>query len=314
MDDEDEFDFTKPHAAFQPGTPNERAVSLPFKPTISRFYDAKVATRLFQTSGKKEFFPAGQTLFLENEKSGKHGLFGKRVIHRMYLITAGEVVLFSHDKLLDTIKVDEIFGEMAVISDTPAGSMRSAMATVKTDCTALSLDAEELQAALSQTPEFALMLMSVMFGRLRFLAARLAVREVAKARGSNRSEPVFDAATLAALEGKLDHATIVRFDEGQQIMGGGQPGTNMYIVLEGRVTIAINNKIVDKLVAGGVFGEMALVDQAPRAASAIARTECTLLSMNRQALMGLVKSDPAVGMAMMRCVANRMRYMNSLFF
>jgi len=35
--------------------------------------------------------------------------------------------------------------------------------------------------------------------------------------------------------------------------------------------------------------------------------------MNRQALIELVKSDAAVGMAMMRCVANRMRYMNSLF-
>ena len=87
----------------------------------------------------------------------------------------------------------------------------------------------------------------------------------------------------------------------------------MYIVLEGRVTIAVNNKIVEKLVPGGVFGEMALVDQAPRAASAIARTDCALLSMNRQALIELVKSDAAVGMAMMRCVANRMRYMNSLF-
>jgi len=87
----------------------------------------------------------------------------------------------------------------------------------------------------------------------------------------------------------------------------------MYIVLEGRVTIAINNKIVEKLDAGGEFGEMALVDHSPRTASAIARTDCALLSLNRQALIELVKSDPGVGMAMMRCVANRMRYMNSLF-
>jgi CRP-like cAMP-binding protein len=187
------------------------------------------------------------------------------------------------------------------------------MATVKSACSALSLDAAELQDALAHTPKFALMLMSVMFGRLRFLAARLAVRDVAKARGSSRSEPVFDAPTLAALEGKLDHAPIVRFAEGHKIMDGGQPGTTMYIVLEGRVSIAINNKIVDKLVPGGVFGEMALVDQSPRSASAFARTDCALLSINRDTLISMVKSDPAVGMAMMRCVANRVRYMNSLF-
>ena len=309
---EDEFDFTKPNAAFEPGS-SAATPATPFKPTISRFYDAKVASRLFQTSGKKEHFSAGETLFLENDRSGKQGLFGKRVVHRMYLITAGEVAILSHDKLLDTIKVNDIFGEMAVISEAAAGSTRSATAMVKTDCTAFSLDADELHTALEQTPEFALMLMSVMFERLRFLAARLSVREVARSKGSNHSGPVFDTATLAALKGKLDPAPVVRFASGHQIMGGGLAGTSMYILLEGQVTIAINGKIVEKLVPGGVFGEMALVDQAPRTASAIARTDCAVLSINRQALIDLVKSDPAVGMAMMRCVADRMRYMNSLF-
>ena len=309
---EDEFDFTKPNAAFDPAS-HAATPAAPFKPTISRFYDAKVASRLFQTSGRKEHFAAGETLFLENERSGKHGLFSKRVVHRMYFITAGEVSIISHDKLLDTIKVNDIFGEMAVISEAAAGSTRSATAKVKADCTAFSLDADELHTALEQTPEFALMLMSVMFERLRFLAARLSVLRVAKSKGSNHSGPVFDAATLAALKGKLEHVPVVRFASGNQIMGGGLAGTSMYILLEGQVTIAINGKIVEKLVPGGVFGEMALVDQAPRTASAIARTDCVVLSINRQALIDLVKSDPAIGMAMMRCVADRMRYMNSLF-
>ena len=93
---EDDFDFTKPQPAFNPDSTIGRAVSAPFKSTISRYYDAKVAMKLFQKSGKKEHFPAGETLFLENEKSGKQGLFGKRIVHRMYLITAGEVALFTH--------------------------------------------------------------------------------------------------------------------------------------------------------------------------------------------------------------------------
>ena len=310
---DDDFDFTKPQTSLNPDITIGHALSTPFRSTISRYYDAKVATRLFQKSGRKEHFPAGETLFLENEKSGKQGLFGKRIVHRMYFITAGEVALFTHEKPLDTIRANDIFGEMAVISDSAAGSTRSAMAKVKTECTAFSLDADELQLALAHTPEFSLMLMSVMFERLRFLAARLALRDAAKSSVSSRSEPTFDAPTLATLQGKLEHASVVRFSEGSRIMEAGQPGTTMYIVLEGRVTIAINNKIVEKLDAGGEFGEMALVDQSPRTASAIARTDCALLSLNRQALIELVKSDPGVGMAMMRCVANRMRYMNSLF-
>ena len=87
----------------------------------------------------------------------------------------------------------------------------------------------------------------------------------------------------------------------------------MYLLTQGTVELTAGGKLFDTMGLGDVFGEMALVDQSPRTASALARTDCALLSLNRQALIDLVKSDPAVGMAMMRCVANRMRYMNSLF-
>jgi CRP/FNR family transcriptional regulator, cyclic AMP receptor protein len=306
---QDDFDFTRPHPPF---APDGGSTSAPFKPAISKFYDAEVATRFFQISGKKESFKAGETLFVENDKSGKQGLFGKRVVHRMYLITAGEVALSSGGKALDTIKAGEIFGEMAVISETPAGSTRSATATVKTDCTAFSLDTQELQAALSRTPEFALMLMSVMFDRLRFVAARLAARRAAPARSSIREAAVFDGASLASLEQKLERATTMRYEAGKAIMNQGDAGTSMYIVLDGRVAISINGKIVEHLGAGGTFGEMALVDQSPRTASAVAEIECALLAINRAALITLVENEPAVGLTMLRSVTERLRHMNAL--
>jgi CRP-like cAMP-binding protein len=306
---QDDFDFTRPHPAFKPeGNP----VSAPFKPAVSKFYDVEVAMRFFQISGKKEQFAAGETLFNENDKSGKQGMFGKRVVHRMYLITAGEVALSSGGKALDTIKAGEIFGEMAVISETPAGSTRSATATVKTNCTAFSLDIEELQTALSRTPEFALMLMSVMFDRLRFVAARLAMRKISPSRNNIREAAVFDGASLASLEQKLERATTMRYEVGKAIMNEGDAGTSMYIVLDGKVSISIKGNIVEHLGAGGTFGEMALVDQSPRTASAIAETECSLLAINRAALIALVQSEPAVGLTMLRSVTERLRHMNAL--
>ena len=294
------------------------------KPAVSSYYDAAVAKAFFESCGRREKFAAGTTLFVENEKSNKKGiftkpinaeLFNKPVIHRMYLLTAGEVELSAGGKLIDTVGADEVFGEMAVISEIPgslrARSARSATATAKRDCTGYSVDVNETEAGLKKTPEFALMLMSVMFERLRFLAAKLASREVEKARSS--TEPVFDTATVTALENKLERATVVRFAEGRKIMREGQSGVTMYIVMEGKVSIAIGDKTVEELGPGGVFGEMALVDKFPRTASATADTECALLSINRDTLIALVKSDQSVGMAMMRCVADRIRYMNSLF-
>ena len=212
---QDDFDFTKP-----PGSPpaTAPAPSAPFKPAVSKFYDAAVATRLFQASGQRESFAAGATLFVENEKSRKQGLFGKRVVHRMYLVTSGEVALSANGKVLDTIKAGEIFGEMAVIGDSAAGSTRSATATAKTDCQAFSLDAAELQAALQTTPEFALMLMSVMFDRLRFVAARLATRKVTPGARTGREGATFSPELLAQLDNALQHATTVRFDARKAIM------------------------------------------------------------------------------------------------
>ena len=305
----------------------------PFKSSASGYYDPAVAKQFFEASGRCEDIAAGTTLFVENEKSNKQGLFSKPIaqalktpidgelfaktnIHRMYFLTHGEVALTVGGRLLETVRPGEVFGEMAVISEIPdleVASTRSATAMASSDCRAFSLDGKEAESGLARTPEFALMLMSVMFERLRFLAARLSARADASGHRSNRSEEVFDAATLAQLEQKLERSTVVRFNAGAKIMVEGRPGTSMYIVLEGKVAVAIGMRIVEKLSAGGVFGEMALVDQSPRTATAVARTDCALLSINRDALIALVKSDPAIGMAMMRAVAARVRYMNSLF-
>ncbi len=305
----DDFDFTKP----PPGSAlPEGSASAPFKPAISKFYDSAVAAKLFKGSGKPEQFPAGATLFIEHEKSGKQGLFGKRVVHRMYLVTGGEVALSRAGKPLDTIKPGEIFGEMAVISDSAGAATRSATATAKTDCQAYSLDAEELQSALRTTPEFALMLMSVMFDRLRFVAARMAMRKVAPGGRTGREGATFSPELLAQVDNALQHATTVRFDAGKAIMREGEAGVSMYLVMEGKVGIFIRDNEVETVNAGGTFGEMALVDQSPRTASAISKTDCVLLSVNRNALIALVKTQPVIGVAMLRSIADRLRHMNSL--
>ena len=323
---DDDFDFTKPHApatpAGRPPPANEAAAqpaplapSAPFKPAVSQFYDPVVAGRLFHASGKREVFAAGDTLFVENEKSGKQGLFGKRVVHRMYFIHDGEVALTANGKPLDNVKKGEIFGEMAVIADDGGGSSRSATATAKVACQAFSLDAAELQAALQKTPEFALMLMSVMFDRLRFVAARLVMRKVAPgAPGARKAREgaTFSQDLLQQLDDALQHATTVRFESGKPIMREGEAGVSMYVVMQGTVGIFIRDNEVEKINAGGTFGEMALVDQSPRTASAIAQSECVLLSVNRTALMALVKAQPGIGIAMMRSIADRLRHMNSL--
>jgi CRP-like cAMP-binding protein len=99
----------------------------------------------------------------------------------------------------------------------------------------------------------------------------------------------------------------VRYDAGKTIMQEGTAGALMYIVLEGRVKISIKGAVVARAGEAGVFGEMALVDQSPRAANAVAESDCALLAINRNVFLSLVKSEPAFGIALLSGMAERLR-------
>jgi len=239
----------------------------------------------------------------------------------MYVVMSGRVKVFIGDEdgreiILKMLGPGDVFGEMAVIAEIPdldIEARRTATALAVTQCTVYSMDGKEAQAGLAKKPEFALMLMSVMFERLRLLLAKLAtMKPDDEKHRSHRSAPLFDAEMLASLEEKLD-APVVRFNAEAKIFKEGKAGTSMYVVLEGKVAVVAGRRIIDKLEPGSWFGEMALVDQTARVATAVARTECALLAINRDALIKHVKADPAFGMAMMRSVAERLRYLNSLF-
>ena len=293
---EDDFDFTRPQ---------EGKASAPFKAASSRFYNAGAAEMLFRAAGKEERFSNGQTIFVEDEKVTKGGIF--KAPSRMYFVAGGDVLLTMGPRPLDTVKKGEIFGEMAVISGRP----RSASAAARGDCLLFSMDADELQAAIGRSPEFALMLASVMYDRLRFIAQRLAQRKLEPGSVA-REGTVFEPQLVAQLVAALPEGATVRYPKETVIFKEGQAGSFMYLVKTGRVAIAVGSNIVEVIGAGGTFGEMAVVDQSPRTARAGALEDSLLVSIDRDTLMALIKKQPAFAMALLRGIADRLRHMNSL--
>ena len=288
----DDMDFTKPQ-------PDMATASAPFKASGSRFYDARVAAQIFKIAGTPELFKAEQILFVEDDGKARGG-------NRMYYLVDGEVTLTIGGRPLEVVSKGEIFGEMAVITGRP----RSASARAYTSCTAYSMDAAQLQAALARIPEFGLMLASVMFDRLRFVAQKLASRT--KAPGSAaREATVFEPPLVAQLEAALPRSALVRFARETVIFKEGQSGTFMYLVKEGRIAIAVGSNIVEVIGPGGTFGEMAVVDQSPRTARAGATADSMLLAIDRASLVEVVKKHPVIAVAMLRGVAERLRHMNN---
>jgi CRP/FNR family cyclic AMP-dependent transcriptional regulator len=121
---------------------------------------------------------------------------------------------------------------------------------------------------------------------------------------------VFDEKMLTELMDRLPHPP-AHAQLNKVIMKEGEGGVFMYVVVTGRVGITIKEKVVDVIGPGGVFGEMALVDQSPRAASAVAQADSELLSINRKDFLALVKGNPAFAVSLLRGLADRLRFMTS---
>ena len=90
------------------------------------------------------------------------------------------------------------------------------------------------------------------------------------------------------------------------IMREGENDSSMYVVLSGEISVSIQGTFVERVGEGGILGEIALVNNAPRAASAIALTEVQLLQISRDAFMSLVKSNPAFAISLLRAIAIRL--------
>jgi len=101
------------------------------------------------------------------------------------------------------------------------------------------------------------------------------------------------------------------FSAGQHIFKEGQPGDVMYIVAEGEVDILINGIVIETVAPGGILGEMALIDNKARSATAIAKTDCNLLPINRTHFVFLVQETPNFALQVMQVMAERLRRMNS---
>ena len=262
-------------------------------------YSPAVALEFFKSAGKAEKVAQGSIFFSENQKARPY--FFMR--DKMYLLLDGEVELLARKKSIGSVEKGEIFGEMASITHLP----RSATAVAKTACRVIALDDLQFRAGLQKKPAFALMLMSAMIGRLRETIARLAANDALKGDAVLKESVVFDPTRLAELAEGLSSDEPVFFDRGKSIVREGQAGLRMYAVLEGHVSVSINGEMVEKLGPGGVFGELALIEQAPRLASVTAESDCSLLPINRAAFELVVKTSPDFAESLLGSLAERLR-------
>lgn len=100
------------------------------------------------------------------------------------------------------------------------------------------------------------------------------------------------------------------FDAGDKIFIQGDNGNCMYVVKSGRVNIQAAGMVLENVGANGVFGEMSLIDEAPRSATAIAAEVSEVVRVDQAAFQQLVRHDPEFALRLMRLMADRIRRAN----
>ncbi len=110
-----------------------------------------------------------------------------------------------------------------------------------------------------------------------------------------------------------------RFRRGETIFHVDDPGDALFIVTSGRVKITIppgdgsDSAILTTIAPGGFFGELALLDDAPRSATAVALVAVETQVLRRDAFDGLVDQQPALRRALFAALAGEIRRLTAQF-
>ncbi len=94
---------------------------------------------------------------------------------------------------------------------------------------------------------------------------------------------------------------------GEVIFGQGEPGDRMYIVLAGAVALKAGDDTVETVTSPGLFGEMALIEDTPRALSAVAAVDTELVEIPARHFWVLVHETPYFARLVMSVMADRLR-------
>lgn len=101
-----------------------------------------------------------------------------------------------------------------------------------------------------------------------------------------------------------------RIAAGEVLFRKGEKADVLYLVIEGRIDIKLADRVMETVGMHGIAGEMALLDNSVRSASAIAASDGEVAIIDRQTFLDLVREEPSFSLYVMHLMAGRIRRMN----
>jgi CRP/FNR family cyclic AMP-dependent transcriptional regulator len=100
---------------------------------------------------------------------------------------------------------------------------------------------------------------------------------------------------------------------GEFLFQEGDEAHALYVVKKGVLRVVSGSTVYETVRAGGIVGEMAIIDERTRSASVIAGTYCELLEIDVAQFLSLVATKPSFALTVMRVMARRLRIMDQRY-
>jgi CRP-like cAMP-binding protein len=130
-----------------------------------------------------------------------------------------------------------------------------------------------------------------------------------------RTVPIFAEVGEPDIEKLVHLATRKRYPKDGVVFFENEAGDSLFMIAEGRIKVTIlgddgREIILSMLAAGDFFGEMALLDNDPRSATAIAAEDAELLCLNRGDFDGVLAQNPSIMAGLIKVLTARLRHAN----
>jgi CRP-like cAMP-binding protein len=116
---------------------------------------------------------------------------------------------------------------------------------------------------------------------------------------------------MATLQLFRNAPEVIAVAAGKHIFRIGEAAKVMYLIIEGEVDLMLGDTVVETAGEGVFIGEMALIDDELRSASARARSDCRVFPIDEARFQSLIKETPFFALQVMKTLARRLRKMDA---
>ena len=247
----------------------------------------------------------------------------------LYVVLSGKLRVHVGDHTIVELDDGQVVGELAALDPEP----RSASVSAIEDSQLLCIDSTDFNLCLSTDASLARSIIQALCQRLRANADKVPAKAVVAGSGKNlraanminrspqggqkkltiekmlmlRSVGVFSEVSQDHLSHLAVMAKEVSLSPGEPLFAKGDLGTALYVIMEGRVKVHVDDYVIAELGECQVVGEMAALDPEPRSASVSATEHSLLLCISSDDLDLLLDDDREAARSIIQVLCQRLR-------